>query len=165
MDQRVLCKDAKRQEPGPPDRNRTCIPRLGGMCTIHCATGRWPARTGKPQRGRFYPEFRQLPLFKEPLIKSNPFGLSLSNPLFLNVVPFDRLRANGINQCAPMDSADSPSGGKERISGALPEPLIESCPCYRCSARFCGQGETGKRCVFEVFKDFSKAIPLLPPQR
>ena len=25
---------------GPPDRNRTYIPRLGGMCTIHCATGR-----------------------------------------------------------------------------------------------------------------------------
>ena len=23
---------------GPADRNRTCIPRLGGMCTIHCAT-------------------------------------------------------------------------------------------------------------------------------
>jgi hypothetical protein len=25
---------------GPSDRNRTCIPRLGGMCTIHCATER-----------------------------------------------------------------------------------------------------------------------------
>jgi hypothetical protein len=25
---------------GPADRNRTCIPRLGGMCTIHCATAR-----------------------------------------------------------------------------------------------------------------------------
>jgi len=28
------------QEYGPADRNRTCIPRLGGMCTIHCATAR-----------------------------------------------------------------------------------------------------------------------------
>ena len=36
--------------------------------------------------------------FREPLIKSNPFGLSLSNPLFLKVASFDRLRANGINQ-------------------------------------------------------------------
>ena len=24
--------------PCPLDRNRTCIPRLGGVCTIHCAT-------------------------------------------------------------------------------------------------------------------------------
>ena len=36
---------------------------------------------------------------RELLIKSNPFGLSLSKPLFLQVVPFDKLRANGINQC------------------------------------------------------------------
>src|SRR5690606_26204808 len=28
------------QKGGPPDWNRTSIPRLGGMCTIHCATGR-----------------------------------------------------------------------------------------------------------------------------
>jgi hypothetical protein len=28
----------KYQDYGPADRNRTCIPRLGGMCTIHCAT-------------------------------------------------------------------------------------------------------------------------------
>lgn len=27
---------------GPADRDRTCIPRLGGMCTIHCATARHP---------------------------------------------------------------------------------------------------------------------------
>ena len=32
------------------------------------------------------------------LIKSNPFGLSLSKPLFLQMVPFDKLRVNGINQ-------------------------------------------------------------------
>ena len=38
---------------------------------------------------------------KETLIKSDPFGLSLSKPLFVKVVPFDKLRANGINQCFP----------------------------------------------------------------
>lgn len=35
----------------------------------------------------------------ETLIKSDPFGLSLSKPLLLQEMPFDRPRANGINQC------------------------------------------------------------------
>ena len=34
LEQHVICCS------GLPDRNRTCIPRLGGMCTIRCATGR-----------------------------------------------------------------------------------------------------------------------------
>ena len=33
--------------PGPPDWNRTSIPRLGGMCTIHCATGRRAPRAAR----------------------------------------------------------------------------------------------------------------------
>ena len=37
---------------GPPDWNRTSIPRLGGMCTIHCATGRTLALPVEPaERG------------------------------------------------------------------------------------------------------------------
>ncbi len=35
--------------------------------------------------------------FREALIKSDPFGLSLSKPLLLQEIPFDRLRANGIS--------------------------------------------------------------------
>ncbi|KAI5913101.1 hypothetical protein PA01_18825 [Azoarcus sp. PA01] len=38
---------------------------------------------------------------KEALIKSKPFGLSLSKPLLLQGMPFDKLKANGINQRFP----------------------------------------------------------------
>ena len=37
-------------------------------------------------------------LLRETLIYSYPFGLSLSKPLILKGAPFDRLRANGLNQ-------------------------------------------------------------------
>lgn len=42
---------------GPADRNRTCISRLGGACTIHCATAsdRPPGDAkGRPSEPRFY---------------------------------------------------------------------------------------------------------------
>ena len=35
---------------------------------------------------------------KEVLNQSKPFGLSLSKPLMLQVMPFDKLRANGFIQ-------------------------------------------------------------------
>ena len=38
---------------------------------------------------------------REMLIYSEPFGLSLSKPLKIRGLPFDKLRANGINQCLP----------------------------------------------------------------
>jgi hypothetical protein len=37
---------------------------------------------------------------KETLIYSKPFGLSLSKPLKIRGLPFDKLRANGINQAS-----------------------------------------------------------------
>ncbi|PKO90844.1 MAG: hypothetical protein CVU16_09000 [Betaproteobacteria bacterium HGW-Betaproteobacteria-10] len=39
----------------------------------------------------------------ETLIYSKPFGLSLSKPLKIRVFSFDKLKANGINQCLPSD--------------------------------------------------------------
>ncbi|MBP9218695.1 MAG: precorrin-6y C5,15-methyltransferase (decarboxylating) subunit CbiE [Sterolibacterium sp.] len=41
----------------------------------------------------------------ETLIKSDPFGLSLSKPLLLQEMPFDRLRTNEINQCFPSNAS------------------------------------------------------------
>jgi hypothetical protein len=38
---------------------------------------------------------------KETLNKSKPFGLSLSKPLMLQVMPFDKLGANGFVQRFP----------------------------------------------------------------
>ncbi|MDR3324113.1 MAG: hypothetical protein LBS89_07915 [Zoogloeaceae bacterium] len=37
-------------------------------------------------------------LVRETLNNFQPFGLSLSKPLVLQEMPFDKLRANGINQ-------------------------------------------------------------------
>ena len=42
-----------------------------------------------------------IPLAREALIYSKPFGLSLSKPLIFQEKPFDKLRANGFNQRLP----------------------------------------------------------------
>jgi hypothetical protein len=55
------------------------------------------------------------------LNQSEPFGLSLSNPLILQAIPFDKLRANGFAQRFPNSSAStatSRAAGNSLASGA-----------------------------------------------
>jgi hypothetical protein len=47
--ERCLQRMGTGKRSGPPDWNRTSIPRLGGMCTIHCATGRTRSMAGHGQ--------------------------------------------------------------------------------------------------------------------
>ncbi|MFV0371921.1 MAG: hypothetical protein ACK5JI_09840, partial [Azonexus sp.] len=69
---------------------------------------------------------------KEILNQSNPFGLSLSKPLILQMMPFDKLRANGFVQSffkrsvlpsfprAGVRNGGLPQSWQKKASGACP---------------------------------------------